>query len=161
PGFRVRAGGSGRVWGPYLPPDKFKMRGMDILDQYDNPVLYFPASAAKPNINLANGFLRISPTPPTSVSRTSLYEPWDNLIAFNRDTPPNWTFANNRLAAMLGDFDNGAGGPPDGRINSGETAATTGPFLLWSAGPDGQFGPNATVPTRKDASACDDVTNFR
>ena len=33
PGFRLRPGGTGRVYGPYLQPDKFKTRGLAITPQ--------------------------------------------------------------------------------------------------------------------------------
>lgn len=42
PGFRIRA--SGRVYGPYLSADKFKVgKQMLLLDSQGNPILYFPA----------------------------------------------------------------------------------------------------------------------
>jgi prepilin-type N-terminal cleavage/methylation domain-containing protein len=65
PGFRVR-GTQGRVYGPYLQPDKFKIRNIAvpplpeppdvnvnvyrwvILDSEENPILYFPRRAAAP-----------------------------------------------------------------------------------------------------------------
>ena len=178
PGFRVR-GTSGRVYGPYLPPERFKVRTpgvatepnppgyltMCILDRYDKPILYFPASATKPNITVtANGvpgFVHSdAPTGNGPQSEFSMYDADDNFVHFRRSaTDPD---AVRRMRLMLGDRD------MNGIIQSatGEAAATTGPFLLWSAGPDEQFGPNAdAAPDRttldaQDVGRCDDVTNF-
>src|SRR5207237_6315194 len=55
PGTKVRAGGASQ--GPYLQPDRIKMRGCALLDGDGNPILYFPASPIKPNINKPNGFV--------------------------------------------------------------------------------------------------------
>jgi hypothetical protein len=64
-----------------------------------------------------------------------------------------------RFAAMLGDVNN------NGLIDPGEQAASTGPFLLWAAGPDGFYGPitqpTTTPPTPLQISKCDDVINAR
>ncbi len=55
PGFKKS--NSARVYGPYLQPDKFKLRGLAILDTQGNPILYFPGSPAKPNIHAVNGYM--------------------------------------------------------------------------------------------------------
>jgi hypothetical protein len=65
-----------------------------------------------------------------------------------------------RMRLMLGDVS------LDGAMNADETPASTGPYLVWSAGPDGAYGP---VPDPRPLSPqqrrllrsrVDDVTNF-
>lgn len=148
PGFRTRrmdGTPQGRVYGPYLNIDSFILTSEPdnpdagittvapvMLDKMRQPILYFPASGNK------NLFVGASETPPFPY-----YNYADNSAAAS-DLE--------RFAAMLGD-QNG-----DGRIAGNESARTTLPFLLWCAGPDGEFGPAGT--TAQDVDACDDITNF-
>ena len=182
PGFRTRSATSGRVYGPYLPVDRFKLGDPNnpnvtttqpglwaILDRYNKPYLYFPASPAKPNINTrgdpANtpGYIHTDPAVTGGNSEFSLYDADDNLNAFSRTPGSVEAVAIQRLRLMLGDRNN------NGIIDAslGETAATTEKFILWSAGPDELFGPDASMAEPKgalnylDAEKCDDVTNFR
>ena len=58
-----------------------------------------------------------------------------------------------------------AGSAPDGVLQPEETEVDQ-PFLLWSCGPDDKFGPDADFAgggnlDDRDATVCDDVTNFR
>jgi hypothetical protein len=75
------------------------------------------------------------------------------------------------MEAMLGDYN--MDGYIDSTNNYTENPATTASFLLWSAGPDGQYGPvapNANAATyfkslspnavKNLVIKCDDVTNF-
>jgi prepilin-type N-terminal cleavage/methylation domain-containing protein len=144
PGIKKPIGG--RVYGPYLQPDKFKMRGLAILDTEGNPILYFPASPAKPNIHAANGYV--------GTSSSSLYNANDGEIFFRQPGDTNNTNSVHILQSMLGDTS------LDGQIGPGETEATTGPYLLWSAGPDGIFGPLQGDISSTAIQKCDDVTNF-
>lgn len=141
PGFRRRA--QGRVFGPYLKPESFRIANPDgssidpssaaydyavMMDPYERPILYFPGRASIPDLTQAEMFVNDGP----GAGGKPLYDQLDNEIL--------------PLAAMremLGDRET-----VDGAIGAGETAAHTGPFLLWSAGPDGEFGTE------------DDVTNF-
>jgi type II secretory pathway pseudopilin PulG len=169
PGTKVRAGGASQ--GPYLQPDRIKMRGSALLDGDGNPILYFPASPIKPNINKANAFVaRGDRTANPAV--IPLFDANDNMVFFmsGTDTP---NAPNNALAAiqsMLGDFnpqDDNAGTNHNGMIDSdkGESALTTGPYILWSPGNDGVYGPlnkgQTPFPTKADIAKCDDVTNFK
>ena len=172
PGFRVRA--QGRVFGPYLPASKFKIGDpanlntplstpapgrwllATILDRYNKPILYFPASPAKPNIRVAG-----SPPPFVGQSELSMYDQSDNFIT-GSFTPfdTNGGNAMRKMRQMLGDINN------NGYLDNGESEAYTGPFILWSSGPDETFGP-APGPTgtpaeiRKAVDKSDDITNFR
>jgi prepilin-type N-terminal cleavage/methylation domain-containing protein len=163
PGFRIR-GTQGKVYGPYLKLETFKLGDpsnptlpspvtgqLALLDRYGKPILYFPASAAKPNIRVAG-----SPPPFVGQSELSMYDLNDNLRAF--DT--NAGNAIRKMRQMLGDINN------NGYIDTTETEAYNGPFILWSSGPDETFGP-APGPTgtpaeiRKAVDKSDDITNFR
>ncbi len=39
----------GKVFGPYLDSSKFRVRGLQILDHWGNPILYFPGNLKKPS----------------------------------------------------------------------------------------------------------------
>jgi hypothetical protein len=148
PGIKRPLGG--KVMGPYVQQDKLKMQGLAFVDQQGNPILYFPASPVKPNIHALNGYAAAGMT-------GSLYNVLDNEIFFRAQGESTNTNAIQAIEMLLGDIDH------NGQIDAGETEATTGPFILWSAGPDGIFGPaRATALTAQQAkSTYDDVTNFR
>jgi prepilin-type N-terminal cleavage/methylation domain-containing protein len=170
----------GKVYGPYLAVDRFKLGDPNnptltttkpgtwaILDRYNRPYLYFPASTAKPNIgvrgdpNNTPGYVHTDPGPNGNNSEFSMYDADDNLNAFAR-TPGDGQ-AIQRLRMMLGDKNF------NGMIETAnnETAASNEPYLLWSAGPDEIFGPDASMAAPngtldlKDVEKCDDLTNFR
>ncbi|HEX3355961.1 MAG TPA: prepilin-type N-terminal cleavage/methylation domain-containing protein [Tepidisphaeraceae bacterium] len=165
PGYQKKLVGQyrGKVYGPYLQPDKFKTRGLAVLDSIGNPILYFPASPAHNNINVLGGYV--------GTGNTSEYNFNDNLNFFHQvadtDATTNATY---RIKAMLGDCNT------NGQVDSvpypnapSETAAATVPYLLWSAGPDGLFGPTTITQGASVADylvnfqqiqKCDDVTNF-
>jgi type II secretory pathway pseudopilin PulG len=163
----------GKIWGPYLPPDKFLTKpdtGM-LFDAAGSPILYFSGAPTKPNIAVAPNYV--------SEGAGGKFDAYDNIRLFIRAGEPDSTKARARIRAVLGDVD------LDGAINrqrgSGfnETAVDQ-PYLLWSAGADGVFGPGVSAtPTplelhdtvgtdrgkaKHNADAvqkCDDVTNFR
>ena len=112
----------GRVYGPYLTPDKFIVEATysELYDRAKKPLLYFPASPARPNINLANGYVAPAANRPLYASDQN-NDPADG-------TTPYIPVATLRIT--LGDA-NG-----NGMIDGGESAKFTGAFLLWSAGPD-------------------------
>jgi len=202
PGFRVRltTPPSGRVYGPYLAPDKFKTRGLAIVDSFGNPILYYAANPSHPVITVqgtaanfgssssaggvSNSYVGTAPgvTPnqapaaPTAPCQ-SLYDYSDNdTVALNTANNSTTDFIPafpdiSVMEAMLGDYN--MDGYIDSTNNYTETAATTASFLLWSAGPDGQYGPvapNANAATyfkslspnavKNLVTKCDDVTNF-
>lgn len=173
-GLRMRDGG--KKWGPYLQEGKFKLRGLAILDGNDNPILYFPARPAKPNIHLPGGYLppiATAATPPATYDG-SLYDTFDNWAAFKHPADANNEPAQWRMHAMLGDRIMGTTAQEGAIVTSStlgnEAAAYEGPYILWAAGPDGLFGPaeiteGGTAQTaeqnRKAVDNCDDVTNFK
>ena len=180
-GFRARPGG--KIYPPYLPPERFRI-GIDtetgnqdfvnhglrmtIIDRYNKSVLYFPAAATRPNVRMATAAI---PAPYVDLdvmavkSELSMYDALDNYRAFDEATasPPK---SRKKIRLFLGD-DNFNG------IIDGNEQPYEKPFLLWSAGPDEKHGPtydmaspdgNADGVTdldAKDAARCDDVTNFR
>jgi prepilin-type N-terminal cleavage/methylation domain-containing protein len=197
PGFSIRAG-QGHVYGPYLPPDKFKTRGLAILDSFGNPILYYAANPAHPTITVqgaaanygskssvggvSNSYVGtapgvtpgLAPATPTAPCQ-SLYNYSDNdTVALNAANGSTTDFIPAFpdicvMQAMLGDYN--MNGYIDSTATTTETAATTAPFLLWSAGPDGVYGPLApsavtyfqSLPPaaiQKLVIKCDDVTNF-
>ena len=175
-GFRTRRNADtpqGRIHGPYLRPESFKIGRQAPTDDHDytyypprildidqQPILYYVARANKPNINLPNGFVAFSLGPPTTNPAEGSPPPVAPLFnVYDNSGPyPNGLY---RMRLMLGDL-NGNGG-----IDAGETPASTGPYLLWSAGPDGAYGPvpdplpMSVDERRKLRSKVDDVTNFQ
>jgi hypothetical protein len=163
PGFRVRA--NGKVTPPYLPVDKFKRQGLALLDHNGHPIMYFPASPMKINLNVPGAvYVGISagPTPPmfnfdnNNTLATSL-----TPEAVNINPDPAKALA--RMQAMMGlrTLSN-PGSLPQGKQPVGQ------PYLLWSVGADGFFGPIEDVQSFNNDAAlidravrnCDDVTNF-
>lgn len=172
PGFRPR-GTVGRKYGPYLQPEKFRIADAGypgesiypddpllenpnplravLLDVFDRPILYFPGNTAQRAINHDENYV--------STTKVSLYDASDNEVYFRRDGEGGSTDSIRRIKVMLGDLnENGRIDPP------GEQAASTAPYLLWSAGRDGEFGlesiPTTEGELRNALGRVDDVTNF-
>ncbi|MEO6435343.1 MAG: hypothetical protein ABIP55_06225, partial [Tepidisphaeraceae bacterium] len=170
PGFKVRAGS--KSYGPYLAPEKFKFRGVALLDGNDNPILYFPARPGK--VAQTPGWVLVKDSiADTGVLAPPVYEAADNLVFFLRPGPPAEVVTSNpdrvkarqRMEALL--MTTGTTPPPsyDATMQANEAPITTGPYLLWAAGADGLFGAGKTAssaaPTPADIKDCDDITNFR
>jgi len=153
PGFRTRRIGGdaqGRVYGPYLQADTFILTSDPaspttgvttsappvMLDRTRMPILYFPAAPRQPDLTKDTNFVG---SVKTGTGTRPLYNHEDNT------TSP---FAGGKaltvteMRNLLGDAN------ANGRIDGNETPKTTGPFLLWAAGRDGEFG------------TADDITNF-
>ncbi len=143
-GFRLRAGGQGRIYGPYIPVDKFKIDSINfwILDSNGNPILYYPLNRTKPDITTGANYVGTG---------TSAWVRSDD----------NTQIPEEKLRMMLGDSNS------NGSIDGGETAASIIGYLLYSAGPDGLFGPlNVTAASpagdiKKAVSKCDDYLNVQ
>lgn len=195
PGFRVRP--NGKTYPPYLPLERFKygdpsVAGMPssnvaqalkfcLLDENSLPILYFPASPARPNLRQAPGASQPAPycdksTSPLISSEAALWDADDNLIWFHTNpwalsTPVDAAVALRRMRFMLGDTHGAvAGSAPDGVMQADENPVEQ-PFILWAAGPDERFGPeamaNVLIPSAAELNAerslfraCDDVTSF-
>jgi prepilin-type N-terminal cleavage/methylation domain-containing protein len=156
PGPGIKRPRGGHVYGPYIQADKFKMRGLAILDRQGNPILYFAASPGRPNIHTANGFATVDAySGPKNGSRYNLA---DDEIFFRASGESNAQYSGPAIQQMLGDKNS------NGVIDAGETEAASAPFLLWSAGADGIYGPPrlaSSSVTAQQIQACDDVTSFK
>ena len=170
-GFRARPGG--QPYNAYLQDSKFRVRGMAILDMWDNPILYFPARPSKPTPNPVGGpnagEWPLLPLTPADGDK-AMYNAFHNISFFMRpgeDDVTNVTHladARKRMEAVLvvpgdNDFD----GVMETASPRNERAATDNKFLLWCAGPNGQFGATFNIaanPTADDIRKVDDVTNF-
>ena len=127
PGFRV--GFRGSVYGPYLDAEKFLLPtggSYFLKDGYGQPILYF-RRLANPGDNTKPGtFYTVADNGGVSAANT---QPLNRPVAANAQARFN--------AIALRE-------------------KTTGPFLLWSAGPDGAFGP-ADPFDLAQVKSCDDV----
>ena len=136
----------GPVRGPYLDAEKFNLRksaagdyGPDavILDsQSSNPILYYVAAPLSPNLALPNALAGTGTMP----APAALFDGYDNRGSTTDDTVPGLsvrkptsgdTDGRHYLYDLLGDADD------NGKIDAGETAALTGPFLLLAGGNEG------------------------
>jgi len=170
-GFGI-PGAGGKTWGPYIQPEKLKMRGAAILDIEDNPIAYFPALPVKNNVHVdvpdqtgsgtgaIGGYVDFAP----SRKQQPQYNVFANYPLFVWTSPPTGETiksdrnkALTRIRALMGDLND------NGKIDPGETAVDER-FLLWSAGLDGNYGPALDPQTKKATEAtvrkCDDITNF-
>lgn len=154
PGFRTRLKSTagiqqGRLYGPYVPPEKFRT-GTDfqLLDRNKKPILYYPG---RPTANVATtGYLKKVDYGSPAQPMFNGYDNEDSLVT-------------GELQTVLGDHDrDGVIDPPKPPGERSEAPAFTGNYLLWGAGPDEKFGP-----TGKDTklpigpnNRCDDVANF-
>jgi len=158
PGFRVR-GTQGQVHNAYIVPAKFNITGTTdydstINDTHGNPYLYFPAFKGA-NISATNGFVAYNagasgmtaPAGATVTTTTPMYNYADNAIIIN-----NKLFTQAQMETALGDLNT------NGMIDAGEVPASTGPYLLWGAGPDDAYG--APLLSNGTYGVSDDVTNF-
>jgi prepilin-type N-terminal cleavage/methylation domain-containing protein len=140
-GFRTRPGG--KLWGPYLPPDRFKTNGYQILDRLKQPILYYPAYKG-PGVDIYNG--RNGRGGYIAVSAPTLFDPGD----CTSDGMPVAA-----IQLLLGDQNQ------NGRIDlPGEAPAFLGDYVLVSAGHDETFGPPDRSRPIGPSNRCDDVTNF-
>ncbi len=168
-GFGVTA--AGKSWGPYIQPDKLKMRGSTILDVEENPIGYVPARAVKNNVRvplpLASGVVGSY----VDANPQSQYNATPNLFLFVRTdrTPENETTQNaTHQANALKRMQLHMRALPVGVANAGcldpKKDAIDVPFILWSAGLDDEYGPDLdddpTVQQRL-VDKCDDITNFK
>jgi type II secretory pathway pseudopilin PulG len=175
PGFRTRGSQqsdykpfTGTVYGPYLKVDQFKIGNptlpgdsenipgfLALLDRYNRPILYYSANG-KPNVRLPKAFIADWDFKKGAGVSIPMYNVRDNLAIPLTDVAP-----------MLGDLN--SNGQIDAAATGGveEAPAHEGPYVLWSAGPDEQFGPAVGMPrttpdeVRKAVERSDDVTNFR
>jgi prepilin-type N-terminal cleavage/methylation domain-containing protein len=146
-----------------MPNDRYDDRAV-LLDANGNPILYYPVMNPQAPVKLQ--FAHVSrghstvdvasapeitpsqPTPadPSAYAGTPMYVSNDNSC---------WL-----APALFRKFMGDANG--DARITGTEVAPGRGQYVLWSAGPDGFYGPNTSAgATEKAKREFDDVTNFQ
>lgn len=160
PGFRIR-GTQGTIHRSYLNLDRFKIASISangttsiptngsfddgntvILDRFGKPILYFPANKSVQVTSLGTyvGPSNYPPNLPGTRFNTN-DAPVDSLFSYSGGGSLSPTQAMLRLMpGVLTDVST---------QSLDATAVTNLPYLLWSAGPDGQFGSD------------DDATNMR
>lgn len=193
PGFRPRISGQGKVYGPYIPLDRFRIGNIQtgstpptnnsvtpvpsgqapddttcvLADRYGNIILYFPGNSnVSPISNTSSGgtppglvgsWTIGNTSPPNSITNYGVYNYQDNstqVIAGGLTYPPyisatinvgQSTLTPKLMAYRLG-HTSATTAMPNGPAVAGEVPVVV-PYLLWSAGPDGQFGPQVTAGT--------------
>ena len=166
---------AGKTYGPYLQTESVHIQGINIVDRWAHPILYFPAN--KTNVGL-NGYISAQTYPPAANTPRPMINSNDNIAYFYKD-PMNDTavIAKARLYIVAGDYN--VNGALNNAAPYNEPSAPNVNFFLWSSGPDGIFGPTGTdnagnadgrdfdstganyEQNRKAADKCDDITNFR
>lgn len=146
-----------------------------LLDGNGNPILYWPCLNPQAPLAVQYAYISRGRTPTTpGATVTSPIDPVEPGTLFT-GTPMYASLDNSAYLAapifrkLLGDLgdNNVASTKADGKITGTELPAVRGKYILWSAGPDGIFGPqtkNGTL-TPEDAmkrpDLYDDVTNFQ
>lgn len=197
PGFRPHIAGQGRIYGPYISLDQFRIGNIAtatgsnpppnnavngpnvgpntltyyddttcvLADRYGNIILYFPGNT---NLNPRTGGAGGTPpgllgswaigtTPPagsnavynyndnsTPVTAGSVsYPPYITPISTNTINVGQSTLTPKVMAYRLG-HTSALSGTATGPVAASEVPVIV-PYLLWSAGPDGQFGPQVNT----------------
>lgn len=169
----------GPVRPPYLAAEKFIKRKASgfLVDGNGNPILYFPANVSA-KVSAAGGYV-------SGNAAASRYNAEHNIRFFMRSDPPGSTTLEatpdtrglKRVRAMFGDFGMDGGLNAQTSMSLEENGADKVPFVLYTAGPDGVFGPVAPgaadplefTPTTaghwdrnsKAVQSCDDIASFR
>jgi prepilin-type N-terminal cleavage/methylation domain-containing protein len=167
PGFRTVKGG--KVWGPYLPPDKFRLVSdddtikntlrWDIMDRYSAPIEYYPQwHAFKPGqgMHLFGSYAssNLADKSPANANN-SVYDyrqQWADPPTVSTSMNPRYP-AVNYLRKALGD-DN-----LDDVIDAQEVPKEMPPFLLISRGPTRQYSTDAEI--RANLDTCPEITNLQ
>jgi type II secretory pathway pseudopilin PulG len=171
PGFRTAIGG--KVWGPYISPDKFKPTTgtdpyrWDLFDRYGQPIEYFPRWRVLPRptgaatLTLFGTNTVAMPlstgTPPTPVKTVYDYhQAWYDPKTASGPTPKATGQTDrhplNYLRKALGDTN------MDDLLTSSEAQNDLPPFILMSRGPLQKYSTYEDVD--KKFSKCREITNL-
>jgi prepilin-type N-terminal cleavage/methylation domain-containing protein len=189
PGFRLRLAGQGRVYGPYISLDRFRIGNVTtgnsmssnavtsvpigvtsddatcvLADRYGNIILYYPANTtvSPRKTGLVNQWT--IGTPPQAVynfsdNSTTVSAAGGNYPPYIAPTSPvsvgQSTLTTKCFAYRLG-HTTAFSSSPSGPIPAGEVPVVV-PYVLWSAGPDGQFGPQVDPSSGLTTGEDDDV----
>ncbi len=167
-GFVARPGAV-KKWGPYLAAGKIKNQGCVLIDHRGGPILYYaawpgPIDLVTPRL-VPNGNQPYVDSSLTHIPNQSLYDAGQNFEILRQNPGETDETVVNRVRIMLGDFNF------SGFIDADEAPIKL-PYLLWSSGVDGAFGPANWEPkasnseatpanNRKRVAECDDITNFK
>jgi prepilin-type N-terminal cleavage/methylation domain-containing protein len=168
PGFRTQWNNDlkvgGKVFGPYLPPDKFNTEIKDgaayLLDRFGTRIEYFPRwRSAKPGIKLF-GVSGGDPIAGLGGNGGGIYD-WRQATPPRQEEqaelPPTTARLIYYLQRALGD---GVGGTHDDLIGGGEKLLTDPPaFLLLSRGHSKIFSSKEAIDTNFDKTG--EVTNLQ
>jgi len=169
PGFRTvfdtTTKKGGKVWGPYLPPDKFRLVSTDtpdplnlqwdIMDRYGSPIEYFPRwRNYKPGQGMHLFGMDVSNNPPDAASaNTSVYDYQQQWQSSPTSSPnPRYPGVNYLRKAMGDDNLNDV-------IDGAETAKEMPPFLLISRGQYRTYSTDNDIQTK--FAKCDEITNLQ
>jgi hypothetical protein len=152
PGFKVRAGG--KVSGPYLAAGKFKTQGLAIVDITRQPDPLLPGQP--PGRSTCDGehvlreLCRHGHDASTRDARrervhVQVRRQRVTASALTNDPGHEPAKALARMQAMMGAVRNMCTGtaPMGNLATPRRVAAYHGPYILWSCGPDGRFGPDS------------------
>ena len=161
---------TGKVYGPYLAPEQFKVSKMAltangstqvgdlipsdhayddtcvILDANDRPILYFPVLNPAPVITVKDGFIGDGVTASNPVSPMYRYEDNDyDVIEAGKRVPTRSGLDEDEFRFRMGDVNTNRVGvldimAPDGVITGDEKPVFRGKYILWMSGPDLIFG---------------------
>jgi len=154
PGFRIR-GTQGKVAGPYLPSDRFLIGTatggsmvvgitppalyddtQDVLaDRTGHIILYFPASRGV-QVNNSNPGSLVSAYNSGTLPASSVFNYQDNSAFINYAPPAGDWLSMKIMQYRLNILASDKGG----LVANPQSTPIVGPYLLWSAGPDGFFG---------------------
>ncbi|HYE21144.1 MAG TPA: type II secretion system protein [Tepidisphaeraceae bacterium] len=163
PGFRTEKNSTGKVWGPYLPIEKFKTNPSEgtLLDRYDMEIYYFPQW---------RGFTKGPPPTPLfgNASSSPILDPLNAGKPAQPKSVYDWAAADVPvntgddpsavlyLRKALGDDD------LDDLISSTETLKDTPQFILLSVGQRKKFtaadGAAGREKIKKNFDKCDEVS---
>ena len=172
PGFRTQWDNTnkvgGKVWGPYLPPDKFKTEidtttnppTVYVLDRFGSRIEYFPQwRSAKPGVKL---FGVTSGDPLTSIAGAGggVYDCRQAAAPQPSDAPGAPTPGQQAVYYLQRSLGDGVNGTHDDLIGAGETLLVSPPpFILMSRGYAKAYSPKVDVDSRFDKTG--EVTNLQ
>jgi type II secretory pathway pseudopilin PulG len=173
PGFRLRSFNppQGKIYGPYLPLDRFQLGTVNpgtstvipnttggpysddktvIGDRYGNVILYFPASrSVPPTVAYVSNTTQIGVVP-----QKSTFNYLDNSTYLPAAPLTSCSLTMMVMLYKLGDTSG------NGKIDGSEAPVATTPYILWSAGPDGRFGPPVTTSAPYTTTGPDDDVTY-
>jgi prepilin-type N-terminal cleavage/methylation domain-containing protein len=170
---KFRLGNPGAIITSTKTWDSVNFTDATLLDPEGNPILYYPATPGTQAVTVTGAFVTTynPQTPATANAATGtsmpypLYNVYDNAgygstttyTPTNVPPVPGAFMPATELQVLLGEQSTTS--QTNGSINPSasppESATTTIPYLLWSAGEDGIFGRTPALTNRTD-----DVTNF-